>query len=86
MDIPEFLNALVGRKGIYKVPGGPEVKVTILSVELPGELPHRQIGEEAKEAAINETRFTVRFPEGTLIDGHQTGVILGRHISRLDPY
>ena len=71
------LNALIGKRGVAY-----EVWFTFLCVYPDPNLP-AETDDEAIQAAINRSRFLVRFDKGTLIDGSDTRVISGRDISRI---
>ncbi len=74
------LNALTGKQGLLKIRYAGEVGFTFLSVDPAPDLPP-ETDDEAIQAAINRSRFRVRFDKGTLIDGSDTRVISGRDIS-----
>jgi hypothetical protein len=83
MDEPDLkndtlsrLSKLVGKTGPLPVREHGEVRFTVLSVEPPTE-----IGADI-ERAINWSKFTVRFDEGVYLDGKNTIVVYGLHISR----
>lgn len=74
------LNGLVGKQGLLKIRYAGQVGFTFLSVVPAPNLP-AEADDESIQDAINRSEFQVRFDEGTLIDGSDTRVISGRHIS-----
>jgi hypothetical protein len=74
------LNDLGGKQGLLKIRYAGEVGLTFLSVDPPSDLPG-EADDESTQDAITRSQFRVRFDEGTLIDGSDTGVISGRYIS-----
>jgi hypothetical protein len=74
------LNALTGKRGLLKIRFAGEVGFTFLSVDPASDLP-TEADDETIQTAITRSRFLVRFDEGTLIDGSDTGVVSGRDIS-----
>jgi hypothetical protein len=75
-DTISRLKSLVGKTGLLPVRGHAELRFTVLSVEPPSK-PESDI-----EKAINWSKFTVHFEEGTFLDGKNTMVVYGLHISR----
>ena len=85
MDTLAGLNNLIGQRGLLPVLCGAEcfeVDFRFLSVTPLEGLP-TETDEYAFHDAITRSRFTVCFDQGTLIDGSDTRVISGRHISRI---
>jgi hypothetical protein len=80
-DTISLLKNLVGEKGLMPVrdPTGLHIEVgfTVLSVEPPTET------EDDIQRAIDKSRFTIRFDQGTLIDGKSAGVYWGSAFSKL---
>ena len=74
------LNALTGKQGLLKIQYAGEVGFTFLSVDPAPGLP-TATNDTAIQTAIDRSHFLVRFDEGTLIDGRNTRVISGHHIS-----
>jgi hypothetical protein len=74
------VNALIGKQGLLKIRYAGDVGFTFLSVDPAPDLAP-ETDDEAIQAAINRSRFPVRFDKGTLIDGSDTRVISGRDIS-----
>ena len=82
------LYALIGKQGLVPVRTdngwAGEKPFTFLSVEPPSEvLAGEDNDDQDIQAAIDRSRFLVRFDEGALIDGSKTKTISGRDISRI---
>jgi hypothetical protein len=85
MEILTRLNNLAGKHGLLPVRCGVEcfkAEFTFLSVN-PAEGPPTETDAYAFQDAVSNCQFTVRFDNGTLINGSGTAVISGRHISRI---
>jgi len=81
MDALTRLNNLVGKKGLLKIANHGEVRFTFLSVDPASDLP-TEADDDAFQDVITQSSFKVRFDEVT-IDGSDTRVISGAHISRI---
>jgi hypothetical protein len=87
MQTRSRLNRLVGKQGFVKIPLS-DAKVTILSVDPPTCYPAEMDDDPMASLldmgrVIDGSQFTVHDQNGTVIDGSDTGVISGRHISRI---
>jgi len=81
MDIPSRLNALVGKDGLLSTSAG-EFRFTFLAVHPPEKLPS-EADENAFLVAVTKSEFTVRFADGTLVDGSNTKKVSGFYISKI---
>jgi hypothetical protein len=85
MDTLTGLNNLVGKKGLLPVRCGIdhfEVAFTFLSAKPADGLP-AETDAFAFQDAITRSYFAIRFDEGTFIDGSNTRMVSGYHISRI---
>ena len=80
MDIRSYLNNLVGQRVLVNVAACEEAKGKILAVDPTTDLPAETI-PDAIRVAIDRSQFTVRFDNGDLLDGRNTRIIPGRHLS-----
>jgi hypothetical protein len=78
-DIASRLNKLVGCKGLVKIQGNGEIGFTVLSVQLPLQVP---VAHDY-ESAVEFSTFSVRLDEGAQIDGKNVLDIPGSAISQL---
>jgi hypothetical protein len=80
-DVISRVKNLVGEKGLLPVRDSTgfrgEAGFTVSAVEPPTE------AEDDIDSTINKSRFTVRFDQGTLIDGNDTGAFRGSAFSKL---
>jgi hypothetical protein len=80
-DTISLVKDLVGEKGLLPVRDVKGLHVeagfTVLFVEPPTD------AEEDIQRAIHKSRFAVRFDQGTLIDGKDSGVYWGSAFSKL---
>lgn len=84
LDIPPRLQNLVGKRGLVLLrasgDAAQEFEFTIVAVHPSAAIPE-QGDDEALQQAITRSEFTVKFDEGTVIDGSNYKVISGRFIS-----
>jgi hypothetical protein len=81
------LNRLVGKQAFVKLPL-QDAEVTLLSVDPPTKYPAKLDDDPIASLmdmgrVIDGSRFTVRYQDGILVDGSDTGVISGWYISRI---
>jgi hypothetical protein len=84
VDTLSRLNSIVGKNGSVTAPvQSGEIGVTFLAV-----CPAPEVSAETDiQTAITRSQFTVRFDNGTLLDGSNTKVISGFYISEIrGPY
>jgi hypothetical protein len=77
------LKNLVGKPGHYKVPGGPELKFTILAVIPPASLPAEMDNEKFCKDAISYSTFRIQL-DAASVDGEDIIEILGCDISDIN--
>jgi hypothetical protein len=87
METLSRLNNVVGKQGFVKIPFR-EAEVTFLSVDPPTKYP-TEIDDDPIQGlldmgqVIDRSQFTVRYENGILVDGRNTGVVPGRYMSRI---
>jgi hypothetical protein len=82
MDTLLRLNGLLGTEGLLHTNGG-DFRFTFLAVHPPDKLPSGTDDEDAFQRAVSQSDFTIRFAEGTLIDGSDTKRVSGFYISKI---
>jgi hypothetical protein len=84
VDIPARLQNLVGKRGLVllkaKGAAAQELEFTIAAVHPAPGVPATG-DDDALQVTITQSEFTVKFDDGTLIDGSNYKVISGRYIS-----
>jgi hypothetical protein len=84
VDIPPRLQNLVGKRGLVMLKpsgkAGREFEFAIVAVHPASDIPGTG-GDDELQRAITQSEFTVKFEDGTFIDGSNYKVISGRYIS-----
>ena len=76
------LNNLVGKPASYKVPGGPELKATILGI-LPAASLLAEMDDGTFEHAISASTFRIALDTAS-VDGKRVVEVPGSHISGIN--
>jgi hypothetical protein len=61
------------------------LQFTFIAVQPPEKLFSETNDEDAFQRAVSQSEFTIRFEEGTLIDGSNTKKVSGFYISKIFP-